>query len=152
LAGPVDLINCTITENHATDKKGGALSDTAGHAVVRNCILWNNRAKRAKTNEIQNKPSIGTTAVTSSIVQGGCPGTGNIDTDPLFVDPAGGDFRIQAASPCRDAGDNAALPNDPGNLNWDTNSDRQLPNDLSMRPRVSGETVDFGAHEWVSDR
>ena len=32
-------------------------------------------------------------------------GTGNINADPLFVDPENGDYRLQAASPCIDAGD-----------------------------------------------
>ncbi len=38
------------------------------------------------------------------------PGTGNLNTDPLFVDPANHDYRLQATSPCIDAGDPAAEP------------------------------------------
>ncbi|MBI1953824.1 MAG: hypothetical protein HYS41_06860, partial [Candidatus Omnitrophica bacterium] len=38
---------------------------------------------------------------------------GNINCDPLFVDSANGDFHLQAASPCVDAGDPAADSNDP---------------------------------------
>jgi hypothetical protein len=47
---------------------------------------------------------------------GGWPGTGNIDVDPLFRDPANGDFHLMATycgdpldSPCIDAGDPAIL-------------------------------------------
>jgi hypothetical protein len=35
---------------------------------------------------------------------------GNIDTDPLFVDGAGGNLRLQRSSSAIDAGDNTAVP------------------------------------------
>ena len=35
----------------------------------------------------------------------GAEGTGNIDTDPLFIDPANGDYHLLPDSPCIDAGD-----------------------------------------------
>jgi hypothetical protein len=35
---------------------------------------------------------------------------GNMDADPLFVDPAGGTFRLSSGSPCIDASDNDAVP------------------------------------------
>jgi len=38
-------------------------------------------------------------------IQGGWHGTGNIDADPLFVDPTLGDYHLQWPSPCIDAGD-----------------------------------------------
>ena len=38
------------------------------------------------------------------------PGTGNLNADPLFADEAGHDYRLQATSPCIDAGDPAAEP------------------------------------------
>ena len=38
-------------------------------------------------------------------MQGGWEGEGNIDSDPLFVDPENGDFTLQSNSPCIDAGD-----------------------------------------------
>ena len=47
----------------------------------------------------------GSLTVTYSDIQGGYTGTGNIDSDPLFVDAANGDYYLQPASPCIDAGD-----------------------------------------------
>lgn len=54
--------------------------------------------------------------------------------DPLFVDPASGDFRLQACSPLVNAGNNAYLST--GNSA-----------DLAGRPRIRGGTVDIGAFE-----
>jgi hypothetical protein len=45
--------------------------------------------------------------VTYSNVQGGFPGEGNIDADPLFADAANGDYHLLTDSPCIDAGDPA---------------------------------------------
>jgi hypothetical protein len=38
------------------------------------------------------------------------PGPGNINADPAFVDPASHDYRLQATSPCIDAGNPGAEP------------------------------------------
>jgi hypothetical protein len=65
---------------------------------------------------------IGTPVITYSDIQGGFNGEGNIDTDPLFVDAANGDYHLMSqsgrwnpaseswimddvTSPCIDAGD-----------------------------------------------
>jgi hypothetical protein len=48
--------------------------------------------------------------VTHSNVQGGFEGTGNIDSTPLFVSAAAGNYRLMAGSPAIDAGDNIAVP------------------------------------------
>ena len=61
--------------------------------------------------------------VTYTCITGGFTGTGNIDEDPLFMDPSQGDgngfdglnasWWLQAGSPCIDAGDPDAMYNDP---------------------------------------
>ena len=59
-----------------------------------------------------------------------------IDLDPLFADPAAGDFSLQAGSPCVDAG-TLAVPDPPG-----------LPQlDLAGNPRACGHAPDLGAFE-----
>ena len=40
-------------------------------------------------------------------IEGGWPGTGNIDADPLFLNAPRGDFRLRPESPCVDAGTEA---------------------------------------------
>jgi predicted outer membrane repeat protein len=60
-------------------------------------------------------------SISYSDIQGGWTGTGNIDADPLFADPPGGDFQLTwvnypdpdtSKSPCIDAGDPSS-PFDP---------------------------------------
>ncbi len=57
---------------------------------------------------------------------------GNIGADPLFVDYASGNLRMQSNSPCIDAG---------------TNRHAARPTDLDGRPRLYGR-VDMGAYEY----
>ena len=106
-AGKPQLINCTLVDNEATRGPGGALYDISGRAKIRNCIFWGNKAKNAH-DEILNS-SYWSTEVSSSNVADGWPGNGNINADPQFVNPAGGDYRLKPTSPCRDAGNSDFL-------------------------------------------
>jgi hypothetical protein len=62
-------------------------------------------------------------------------GPSTLQTDPLFV--GGGNYRLQAGSPARNAGANADLPNEP----------TELRVDLDSNPRVLEGIVDLGAYE-----
>ena len=96
------LANCSFARNSAIH--GNALVCYAGHSSLpnamklTNCILWDGG------NEI-SKDDDSTSLVTYSNVQGGWPGTGNIDADPMFLDA---ELRLSPGSPCIDAGDNRA--------------------------------------------
>ena len=97
------IVNCTFDGNHA-GQSGGAMKNQSSTAVtVTNSILWSNTP---------NQISGSITVVTYSDVQGGWSGTGNIDADPMFVDPDNEDFRLAAGSPGIDAADNTAVPDD----------------------------------------
>jgi hypothetical protein len=53
---------------------------------------------------------------------------GNIDESPMFVDPGGGDYRLQPSSPCVDTGNPMALDAGPEDLDnklrvWDGDDD-----------------------------
>ncbi|UCC29402.1 MAG: right-handed parallel beta-helix repeat-containing protein, partial [Phycisphaerales bacterium] len=147
--GAATFVNCTLSENAATAGKGGAFLDSRGEAALRNCIIWGNTANTNGTDEIFNLPAAqGSTAVTHSNVKGGWPGEGNLYSDPLFVDPATGDYRIRQTSPCKDKGQNASLPTDVADTSLDGNTTETLPKDLGLNARIHGDSVDMGAYEW----
>jgi predicted outer membrane repeat protein len=120
---------------------GGGIYATHGGALVGSCILLDNVALVGEGDQV-----FGNAPVIFSNVQGGRPGPGNIDADPLFVDTVGGDFRLTAESPCIDAGHNWATAGVAGT-------------DLDGKPRFADEPqtpdtgcgapviVDMGAYE-----
>jgi hypothetical protein len=147
--GAPRFVNCTIADNQATSGKGGALFDACAGVTLENCILWNNASPVLNAGEIFSMPAgEKTTRVDHSVVKGGWAGNGNLDKDPLFVDAAKGDYRLQVGSPCRDKGLNTALPTDATDLSLDGNTTETLPKDLGFKARVNGDAVDLGAFEW----
>ena len=62
----------------------------------------------------------------------GTPGIGDLNTDPLLVNPSGGDYHLSSTSPCQDAGNAAYTFGD---------------FDMDMDLRVEDLTVDIGADE-----
>jgi hypothetical protein len=98
--------------------------------------------------------------VTYCDVRGGWAGWGNIDADPLFVDPNGGDYRLLPGSPCIDAGCNAAVPPDFADLDDDGDTEEITPFDLDGEGRFFDDPdtddtgcrcppiVDMGAYEF----
>ena len=55
------------------------------------------------------------------------------------------------AAPCKDVGENAALPADVGDLDWDASTVEPIPKDLDRLLRIRYTTVDMGAHEIFDD-
>jgi hypothetical protein len=114
------LYNCTLTGNVAIGGDGGA-----SWSGLCNCIVYFN------TGGNYDESSSGlsyccTTPLPTS-------GSGNISNAPLFVDYTSGNLRLQANSPCINAGTNAYVSG---------------TTDLDGRPRIVGGTVDMGAYEF----
>ena len=127
-----------------------------GSLFVRNCVLWGDLAEE----EIDD--ATGNAVVSYSDVQGGWTGAGsnNIDADPLFQDPANGNFRLTCASPCRDMGnpDATLVPADDQDVDDDGDTTEKTP-DLDLHHRIlflqhlppSFSVVDMGSFESHSD-
>jgi hypothetical protein len=130
------LTNCTFAGNSL-----GTIS-SSHHCIVdiTSCIFWGNTGSAiSAVDEV-------VVTVNYSDMQGGWPGTGNIDTDPLFQHPNGADdilgteddnLHLLPDSPCIDTGDPnyIAEPNE---------------TDLDGNPRVINGRIDMGAYEYDS--
>jgi len=116
------LYNCTLIGNAARGEGGGAYGD-----ALYNCILYYNIAEEGA--------NYGSGTLLDHCCTTPLPphGEGNIDQGPLFVDPAGGDYRLQLGSPCINAG---------LNQDWMVGA-----TDLDGNPRISLGVVDIGAYE-----
>jgi len=95
--GSSTVRNNTLYGNSAGDYGGGLFCRTGSPTIV-NTILWGDTAPEIYVMS-------GSPTVTYCDVQGGWPGQGNIDADPLFVGPYNEDFHLRWHSPCVDAGD-----------------------------------------------
>lgn len=104
----------TITGNSA-QWGGGIHCTSSAHPTALDCILWANDAPAGHEIYLEGGSSI---IVTYSDVEGGWPGEGNINADPLFVMGPRGDYYLSqiaagqpVESPCVDAGDpNSLVP------------------------------------------
>jgi len=94
------ISSTTITENVADEGGGIACLETSSVTVV-NCILWDDSASTGPE-IVVGGPSV--IDVTYSDVEGGWPGEGNIDQDPVFVLAVRQDYRLLWESPCIDWG------------------------------------------------
>ncbi len=122
------VTNCTVTGNSATGSNsyGGGIFN---YGTVTNCIVWRN-----SVSDVEGDLS----GVSYSCFGESTGGNHTTSADPKFVsmtdaNPLTWDLRLQASSPCIDAG-TMAVPNLPAI-------------DLLGNPRAQGEGVDMGAYE-----
>jgi hypothetical protein len=120
--------NCTFTNNSDEDYyTTGGIKCNNSSPTIANCILWGNEPEEIYLNE--SEP-----VITYTDIEGGWEGEGNIDEDPLFIDPNNGDYHLRWDSPCVDAGEPGAVGG----------TDEV---DIDGEPRVMGGRVDMGADE-----
>jgi len=118
------LMNCTVSNN--TDE--GLYHRVSSTITVTNSIFWGNGG-----DEIKAREAGGTVSVTYSDIDGGYTGTGNINSDPFFVNASSGDYRLQNYSPAIGAGTTSGAPS--------------TDIDGKTRPIPSGTSPDMGAYE-----
>ena len=98
------LNSCTLTDNFAGVHGGGICCLNASPAIT-DTILWGDAPEEIYVYS-------GTPSVSYSDVQGGYPGTGNINADPLFIAEPESDYYLSqiaagqgSDSPCLNTGD-----------------------------------------------
>ena len=143
------LFNCTLSANTAA-AQGGAVYEgySPSSLTIYNSIIWGNLAPEGPQFNNTDSASL---IVSYSDIEGGWPGAGNTQGDPLFVRASNdggdgwgvgdnddfGDLRLRPGSPCIDAGNNTTLPQE---------TDRRLTildgdcNDTAV--------IDMGAYEF----
>ena len=143
-SGQMTLNRCTVYGNHSDNffgHQGGISGANGGDTWVNDCIVWGNDGNDIGAFSAPYNAGVDF-YVTYSNVDGGWSGNGNINSNPLFVDSANDDFRLQANSPCIDAGNPASAP-DPDGSQADMGA-HPLPILasllLSVDPLVSGTT------------
>ncbi len=121
------LNNCTVTGNSASGWGGGVAADV----VLNNCIVYFNESPRGAN--WCDDCGYAVTFETSCTTPLPTNGFGNITNAPQFVNQASGNLRLQANSPCINAGRNGYAPG---------------PTDVDGLPRIVSGTVDIGAYEF----
>ena len=102
------LLNNVFTGNTAARDGGAIYMDLSDPSVI-NSVLYGDNAPDGPELYLYGSSEV---TVSYSDIEGGWEGEGNIDVDPLFRDPIGGDYHLQDSvecgdqyySPCIDAG------------------------------------------------
>ena len=130
-----NITHCTFVGNEANDNDGtstwlgGGLSIHAGAEVsILNSLFYDNYPNSVHDGTLNSPFEMNYTRTTEYWA-----GDGNITEDPLFVDEESFDFRLQANSPCIDAGTS--------DLDGDGFEDQGL--------FYTGSAPDLGAYEWM---
>ena len=126
----VNIINCVFWGN-SSSYSAGAIYNLVASPVITNTVIWGNTATTQAgglLNGNSARPKISFCNIQDQVYSG----TGNISQDPLFSDPANGNFTLQNLSPCINAGDNDANP---------------TVADLAGNPRIMAATIDMGVLE-----
>ncbi len=129
------LINVTFTENNSFSSGSGIYSWNSNIILI-NCILWIDTPHE----EIFSGNNCNI-YVAYSDIQNGWEGIGNINSDPIFVNPGDGEFHLADNSPCIGSGIDEIEINE----NWYYAPDFDLEG--NPRPDPAESMPDMGAYE-----
>jgi len=143
----VTITNCTIANNSLSGDQistGGGIHSTSSDIIIINSIVWYNDGV-----PVMLIDPISINPVLYSCIEGGYPGQGNIDSDPLFAPSNGSDYHLMSSigrydswrgrwlkddgyySPCIDAGDR-----------WDS---------VGAEPVTNGKYINMGAYGGTAE-
>jgi hypothetical protein len=126
------LNNCTVSRNLVTgDGRTGTYGSGvfASFSTLNNCVVWGNTGAEKNIAETWSTTLMILNTCSSPLPEG----EGNICADPMFVDAVNSNFKLQAGSPCINAGNNSTV---------------STTNDLAGNPRIVAGVVDMGAYEF----
>ncbi|MBK8266778.1 MAG: hypothetical protein IPK83_00070 [Planctomycetes bacterium] len=165
LASSPTFVGCTVADNVANVLTGGIYSlGSSSPTTLVNCILWQNVDDASSVLDAQLSVDSGSAIVaTYSCIADGTQsstpysGTGNIDLDPIFFEPAAHNYRLHRCSPALDAADSDPIPDDDENADDDAFTNELTPEldnklrdiDLPIVDTGNGtpDFVDMGAYE-----
>ena len=129
------IVNSTVVDNVAPS--GGAMNILQSPPKITNSIFWNNSSNMFafESPDVEN-PTID---ITYSCVQGGYPGTNNIESDPLVTYLG----FLTSESPCIDAGVTAS---DEPQTDWEGEARFDHPDHQNVT-----SLVDIGADEFIDE-
>ncbi|MCF2488679.1 right-handed parallel beta-helix repeat-containing protein [Dyadobacter sp. CY347] len=129
------MINCTIAGNTASGQGGGIFNQGNVSPILYNSIVHGNNSG---IYELGSRLDIQYSLVQKDPIPGG-PATANID--PLFVNAADGNYRLQPCSPAVNAGFNYFSSGSTPDLS-------SVTTDLDNKSRLREHVVDLGAYEF----
>jgi hypothetical protein len=137
LNSTVTLTTCTFAINSARSD-GSAIYNDNSDATLTNCILWGCPFPQIT----------GAITITYSNIEGGWPGEGNINIDPLFADPASGDYHLKSQVGRWDPKSEIWVMDDVTSFCIDAGH----PNsDYSLEPLPNGDRINMGAYGGTSE-
>lgn len=139
-----EFSNCTLAGNKMISGSIGSVFNfvNSGDLTINNSIVWGNEGTVPGAGPIVSSGPGATVTVNFSLIEGGFAGAGNINTNPLFLNPIAassapaviGNYRVKTCSPAVNAGSNALIPGG-------------ITTDLDSLSRIKFTTVDMGAYE-----
>ena len=139
-----ELVNVTISNNNAITNGGGIYCIINANPILKNCILWDNGPQEIYFHSTGDANSI---TISYSDIEGGQAAivtngngtvnwqSGNINSNPLFVNAGSDNYYLSSGSPCLSTATATGAPAD----------------DLDGRSRPLGSGYDMGCYEQYDD-
>jgi len=131
---PPSIVNNTVAENFAAFRAGGLYCEQSSPAVFNNIFAFGSSGVYSDTGNPLLRHNCLHANFTNDYL-GLTAGTGDIGVDPGFVDGESGDYHLDSASACINAGDAAVAPS------WRVDLDGQ---------NRTNAVIDIGADEYYA--